>query len=298
MTTVACIGLAVRDVIFTVDQLPTGPGKTHASGRSEAGGGPAANAAVAVAGLGGEAWFIGVLADDDMGRLLIEELGSRRVDTSRVRRVEGRQSPLSSVIVDDTGERAIVNHTDETMFNTASPPSDDDLEGASAVLVDVRWPDGAEAGLRWARDHQVPGVVDYDFGDRRGSHLAELGSHVVFSAGALSRLTGASDPGEGLRKARELTSAWLAVTIGEEGTIWLDDDRPRHVPAFEVETVDTTGAGDVYHGVFALELARGTGEIEAMRLASAAASLSCTRLGGRDGVPTRDDLTRFLEESQ
>lgn len=298
MTLVSCIGLAVHDVIFTVDALPTGSGKTHAARLQDAGGGPAANAATAVAALGGRAHFVGVLGDDDLGDTMVQDLNSRGVDTSRVRRLAGFRSPLSAVTVDAEGERAIVNHADPDMFTEAAPPTHDDLEGSSAVLVDVRWADGAAAGLTWARDNGVPGVLDYDIGDENGPRLLTLASHVVFSAAALARLTAIPDPAAGLVGARGMSSAWLAVTIGREGTIWLDGNDPRHEPAFPVEVVDTSGAGDVYHGAFTLVLASGRDERVAMQTAAGAAALSCTRLGGRDGVPTRDELDRFLEQRQ
>lgn len=297
MTLVTCVGLAVRDIIFTVTELPTGPGKIHAVEQSETGGGPAANAAVAIAALGGSARFVGVLGDDATGDAIVSELEDQSVDASRVRRVPDHRSPLSSVTVDARGERAIVNHTDADLFTKATP-SDADLDGSDAVLVDVRWHTGARAGLTWAREYGLPGVLDYDHGDENGPELLALASHVIFSSGALSEMTGTVDPKTGLAKARRATDAWMAVTLGDEGALWLDGDVPRHEPAFAVEVFDTTGAGDVYHGVFALEVAGGSDEPEAMRSASAAAALSCTRLGGRDGVPTRSELDRFLRENQ
>lgn len=298
MTLVSCIGLAVHDVIFTVETLPAGPGKTHAAERHEAGGGPAANAAVAVATLGDSARFVGVVGDDLIGDSITNDLAARGVDTSTVRRLAGHRSPLSAVTVDRSGERAIVNHSDPAMFAEAPPPTDDDLVGSSTVLADVRWPEGAVAGLRWARDNEVAGVLDYDVGDENGPELLTIASHVVFSAAALAGLTGTRDPEGGLIRARGMTSAWLAVTLGEKGTLWLDGSDARREPAFSVDVVDTTGAGDIYHGVFALELGHGLDVRAAMRLASAAAALSCTRLGGRDGVPTRTELENFLKEAE
>ncbi|HZD23683.1 MAG TPA: PfkB family carbohydrate kinase [Acidimicrobiia bacterium] len=298
MTLVTCVGLAVRDIIFKVPQLPSGPGKTHASARTEDGGGPAANAAAAIACLSEEARLISVLGEDDIGDGIVNELNALGVDTSVIRRVSGHRSPLSSITVDDSGERAIVNDAEAVLFAQADPPTHEELDGSSAVLVDVRWPTGAEAALVWARENNVAGVVDFDYGGKNATELLSAASHVVFSAGALEALTGTSDPADGLIRVGESTDAWLAVTLGEHGSVWLDGDKPRHVPAFTVESVDTTGAGDVYHGVFTLELARGLDEARAMQSASAAAALSCTKMGGRDGVPTREELDRFLKDTQ
>ena len=100
----------------------------------------------------------------------------------------------------------------------------------------------------------------------------------------------------GLRRARELSPAWLAVTSSAEGVYWLDGDRVRHEPAFAVETVDTLGAGDIFHAAFALALAEGRDERAALRFANAAAALKCTRPGGGAGAPRRHEVETFLKE--
>lgn len=297
MTTVTCVGIAVQDLIFSLQTLPTGPGKYHASTRTEVGGGVAANAAVAVSRLGGHSRYVGALGEDHFGEAIVRDLNAAGVDTDRVRRVNGLASPLSSIAVGPRGERLIVNHSDSKLFDQARAIEDSDLEGSDAVLVDVRWPKGAEAALKWAAGHGVPGVVDYDVGNRPCQFLLPLASHVVFSADALRDLTGAAKLDDGLRIVGEGTSAWLGVTEGEEGTYWMEDHAFMQQPAFEVPAVDTTGAGDVYHGALALILSQGTDDIRnAIKFASAAAAITCTIFGGRNGIPTGDEVHAFLAE--
>ena len=296
--TVVCVGITVRDIIFSVESLPSGPGKTHATERREVGGGPAANAAVAVSRLGGAARFVGPLGDDPLGEELIEELSELDVDTSRARSVSGARSPLSTVVVDPNGERTIVNHTDRRLFEEAEPVIDGDLDGADAVLVDVRWLRGAVTALDWARDRGIPGIVDFDIGADVSRPFLEKASHVVFSSDAVRRTAGKSELETSLLEVSRQTGAWIAVTDGSRGTFWLDGGVVQHSPAFDVEVVDTTGAGDIYHGVFALALAEARSEKEAIELSSAAAAISCTRFGGRSGIPLRDELEAFLEERQ
>ncbi len=295
---VICVGIAVRDVIFSVESLPAGPGKTHATARREVGGGPAANAAVAISRLGGATRFIGPLGDDPLGEELVEELSTLDVDTSRVRSIPDASSPLSTVVVDPTGERTIVNHTDRRLFEEAEPIVDGDLDGADAVLVDVRWLNGAVTALEWAGDRGIPGIVDFDIGADESLPLLEKASHVVFSSDALRRVAGKADLETALLEVSRHTGAWMGVTDGPEGTFWLDNGVVHHAAAFEVDVVDTTGAGDIYHGVFALALAEGKSEKEAIELSSAAAAISCTRFGGRSGIPDRRELEAFLEERQ
>jgi sulfofructose kinase len=298
LKTVACVGITVRDIIFSVESLPSGPGKTHASDRHEVGGGPAANAAVAIAKLGGQARFIGPIGNDALGSELIDELMRLGVDTSRARTVPNQKSPLSAVVVDGSGERSIVNHTGPGLFDEAVLVEATDLEGVDAVLADVRWFDGAVAALEWARSTGIPGIVDFDIGARDSQPLLDGASHVVFSADAIRSLSGHSELGRCLEEVSKQTDAWLAVTDGPNGTFWLDEGQVRHADAFEVDVVDTTGAGDIYHGAFALALAEGKTETEAIELSSAAAAISCERFGGRTGIPDRDELEAFLEERQ
>lgn len=297
MKTVACVGIAVRDLIFSVESLPSGPGKVHAIHRQEVGGGPAANAAAAIARLGGSARFIGPLGDDSLGRELTDELAVLGVDLSRVRSVMGAKSPLSAVAVDSSGERSIVNHTDPRLFEHADSITAPDLANADAVLADVRWSEGAASALDWARRNGIPGIVDFDIGAASSEPLLAAATHVVFSAPALRQVSGLQDLIRALDAVSAMTRAWLAVTDGPRGSLWLENGEARHLDAFDVDAIDTTGAGDIYHGVFALSLAEGNTEVDAIERASAAAAISCTRFGGRAGAPDRDELERFLEEA-
>jgi sulfofructose kinase len=141
-------------------------------------------------------------------------------------------------------------------------------------------------------------VLDFDRAPDHGGaeELLAHASHIVFGRQGLAQLAGDEDPARGLRHARELSPAWLAVTSSAEGVYWLDGDRVRHEPAFAVETVDTLGAGDIFHAAFALALAEERDERAALRFANAAAALKCTRPGGGAGAPWRHEVETFLKE--
>ena len=296
MKDVVCVGIAVQDVIFPLEHLPDGPGKNHTASRVEVGGGVAANAAVAVSKLGGKSRLVSALGDDLAGKQILDDLQAANVDTSGVVEMQGSVSPLSAVIVDSAGERMIVNHTDPTLFADAPTPRHDAFTSASAVLCDVRWPRAAEEALSWAASSSVPGILDLDVGNRETERLIELASHIVFSADALEAAAGTQDPEAGLQAMTGRTEALLAVTIGDAGTVWLDEGRIRRTPSFDVDVVDTTGAGDVYHGAFALALAEGVDHIEdAVRFASAAAAITCTTFGGRSGIPNRAQVEALMK---
>jgi sulfofructose kinase len=290
---VVCVGLAVLDVLFDVQELPTTAGKHVAAGLRYVGGGPAANAAVTVARLGGSAALVASVGDDLTGQRIIEGLLDEQVDTEHVRVVAGATSPTSAVFVDAAGERLIVNHLDPALHASAAPAGGA-FATADVVLADLRWLEGAEVGLREAASRGVPGVLDYDvsppFDD---ATLLATASHIAFSAPALVRRAGTDDPVAGLQRVAELTHAWLAVKVGGEGAYWLEGGRVHHHPAFDVEVVDTLGAGDVFHGALALALADGSPVADAVRRASGAAALKCTRPGGRAGIPDAAALADF-----
>ncbi len=294
MTRVACVGLAVLDLVFEVPTLPSGPGKNFARDLRHVGGGPAANGAVTVARLGGTATFVGAVGDDLTGTRIADDLTAAGIDTSNLEVVAGTTSPTSAVMVDAVGERMIVNHLDPSLHAGATADAAA-FRGADAVLADLRWPAGARVGLEAAAAARIPGVLDYDLTTPiDDAPLLAAASHIAFAAPALEARSGASDPADGLARMAERTDAWLAVTVGAHGVYWLDDGTVRHLPAFDVEVVDTLGAGDVFHGALALSLANGRPPGDAVHEASAAAALKCTRPGGRAGIPDADALTTFL----
>ena len=296
MSSVLCVGIATLDRIFAVDRHPVSPGKYRARSRTLAGGGVAANAAVAVSRLAGDARFAGVVGDDLAGTEISESLAREKVDVSGLRVLPGRLSPESIVLVDSSGERLIVNHASDDLFDAAVPPTSSEIGRPDVILTDMRWRKGAIASLTAAKALGVPGVVDCDHHPSDAPGILEQASHVIFGQATLEAWTGALDRGEALAIAAGRIDAWVGVTAGADGTWWLESGRLEHVPAHDVEAVDTLGAGDVFHGAFALGLAEGMTTHESIEFGSAAAALKCTRFGGRDGIPTRHELERFRSE--
>ncbi len=294
MSTVYCVGIAVEDLIFQVDHLPDRPEeKYHARDFQMVGGGCAATAAVAIVKLGGKARLAARVGDDPIGDMIRQELADYGVGVSRMRTYPGHRSSVSSVYVDAAGERLIVNFRDTTLPVSGSwldDPLDPDI---AAVLADSRWPQGAEAAFARARKAGIPAVLDADSA-MDGDTLIGAATHVAFSAHGLQMHAQTDDLDAALFEMRGRTDAWLCVTNGS-GPVQVDDGANRwRIPVRPVQAVDTLGAGDVWHGAFALILAEGGSERDAVEFASASASLKCTRFGGRKGTPTREETLRFL----
>ena len=294
MIRIACVGITVMDRIYYVEGLPTEGGKYVAKRYTEVGGGPAATAAVAAAKLGAQVDFIGRVGDDDTGNSLLAELESLGVNTRYTRRYAGANSSQSAIMVDAKGERIIVNYPSPDLLPDADWLKEIDFSQWDVVLADVRWHEGAKQAFTLARQSGVMTVLDGDVTPQDISELVALSDHAAFSEPGLARLTGTTEPYSGLKKAQMLTNGHVYVTRGSEGCDWIQDNAVQHQPGFSVDVVDTTGAGDVFHGALAFSLACGSAQEDAVRFASGVAALKCTRPGGRAGIPDCDQTRSFL----
>jgi len=294
---IICLGKSTLDRIWPLPELPTSGGKYRARDYLELGGGMAATAAVTVARLGARAAFCGRAGDDRSGHAMLDELAGYGVDVSRFRLFRGARSSVSGILVNEEGERMIIN------FPGAGIPEDaewldlDEVSSAGAVLIDVRWKEGGIAICQKARALGIPTIMDGEAADADiFEALLPLVDHAIFSVQGLRSFGGgkSGNPMQLLQKVRSYGCHIAAVTMGPQGCLWLDDSGPSHQPAFAVEVIDTTGAGDVFHGAYALALAEGRGVESAMRFASGVAALKCTHHGGRAGIPTRQEVDAFL----
>ena len=294
MIRIACVGITVMDRIYYVEDLPTEGGKYVAKRYTEVGGGPAATAAVAAAKLGAQVDFIGRVGDDDTGKKLLAELESLGVNTRYTRRYVRANSSQSAIMVDAKGERIIVNYPSPDLLPDADWLNAIDFSQWDVILADVRWHEGAKQAFTLARQAGVMTVLDGDVTPQDISELVALSDHAAFSEPGLARLTGINDSEAGLKQAKTLTNGHVYVTRGSEGCDWIKNNTLQHQSGFKVDVVDTTGAGDVFHGALAFSLAGGDAPEEAVRFASGVAALKCTRPGGRAGIPDCDQTRSFL----
>ena len=293
-TRVICLGLSALDQIWRADELFAGAGGQKVRGTSfeTLGGGMAATAAVAVARLGGSATFWGRAGADPAGEEMRRLLAQEGVDVAGFRLFADGRSSVSGVVVDPSGERQIVN------FRGQLPDESDwlplaQVASASCVLADPRWVAGAEALFRAARRSGVPTILDADMAEPEVFEtLLPLADHAVFSQPALARYAGCASDGA-LAEIAGFGCRVAAVTRGAAGVTWLVDGATRTQTAPAVEVVDTTGAGDVFHGAYALAIGVGLPVDDAMSFAAAVAALKCTRAGGRAGIPALDEALAF-----
>jgi sulfofructose kinase len=313
---IVCVGLAVVDLVAHVDApLVTGV-KQFASELTTVFGGPATTAAVTAARLGADVTLIAPVGDDERAEALRRALLRSGVEVGRLVVRSDAPTSTSLVVVSRDGERTIVNVSSPLLL--AAPSAEESAAiaeaalAADAVLVDVRWPGAARIALDSARAAGVPAVLDLDrtTAEQREGIRALIGraTHVVGSYDAVTDVLGptaggsgrppdgsdASDVPAGLAALATLAGdGFVGVTRGEQGMWWRAGTTSGHVPAFEVDVVETLGAGDVWHGAFIAGLAHGLDALEAATDATAAAALRCTRRGGWDTLPDRQDIDRL-----
>jgi sulfofructose kinase len=281
------------DHTFQVDDVVQPPSKNRARGYATGPGGLAANASIAVSRLGGNCVFWGRVGDDHNGRPLLDALAEQGVDVSQCRLAPEGRTPVSSVLVDPTGERSIYAFRGENLGTDPDWLPLHRLDTAGAFLCDPRWPEGSARALDHARARGIPTVIDGEKSETRLLRdLVPRVDHAVFSEPGLMNFAPGLKPAEALRQALAAGCRVAAVTQGEKGTLWLTraDAAPRRTPAFRVMATNTTGAGDVFHGAYALALAEGQPVERALRFASAAGALRA-----RDGAtPVREMVDRLL----
>ncbi|MEO0497392.1 MAG: PfkB family carbohydrate kinase [Pseudomonadota bacterium] len=296
MTIILHVGVAVVDFLLTVDAFPDAAEKYRANDGFVTGGGNAANAAAAVAKLGGTAMLAARTGDDMISDLVLASLEQDGIDVAHTRRFAGCRGSFSSVLVDALGERQIVNFRDANLPTDARWILDINMGHVGAVLTDTRWPEGALAAMQLAAKAGVPGIIDGEQPIAGCEDALRIASHCAFSDQGLRDFTGGD-----LVAAQKLCGGFVAVTKGAHGADWVDEkigaSEIGHVPSIAVNAVETLGAGDVWHGAFALALAKGHREEQAMVYANRAASLKCTRAGGRASYPSAAELEDWKMEA-
>ena len=291
------IGVACLDQLILWEDMAAPVREAKIIACDMQGGGMAATAMVTVARLGGEAEFWGAVGDDWVADRILKGLEDERVDTSHVRRIDGKTGPFMVVCIDRrTARRHFFHWTG--LCDAGSPlGSLERLQDAGCLLTDLTRPETDLAAAREARRLGVPVVADVEGMSERARPVLAHTDYAIADEGCLRNLNAGADPRKACEAIRAMGPAQVVITLGEGGLVFLDGERFGRMNAFDVEAVDTTGAGDVFHGAFCYGLTQGFAMDENLAFASAAAALKCCRLGGRAGIPGCEDVIRFLKDS-
>jgi len=295
------LGVATLDVLVRLRDMPTWDRGAEIQEFGLDGGGMTGTALAAAARLGAAAGYLGTVGSGLAGELKLRSLADGGVDTSRVRRRAAPENQVVLVCIDEAGERVFSG----VKGLGGDPLRPDELDrayltAADCLLVDGFHFDAAVAAARWMRE--AGKIVLFDGIKTRGrvdpSFRALLAhtSVLVAGSGFAAALTGEKDIWKAGRAALATGPDIVVQTEGADGCYTVTADDQFHTPVFPVEVVDTTGAGDVFHGAYAVGLLRGWPLRHVAALASAVAAIKCTRLGGRAGIPTMDEALTFLRD--
>ena len=294
------VGLNATDTIALDDRFPAYAGKARIRDQAVAPGGQVASAMAACARLGLRAKYIGALGDDEPGRLQLRSLTEAGVDVSEVRVRSGYTTQSGYIVVDaSTGERTIFWSRDDRL---AIDPADITEESVlCARLLHIAGHDTAAVAraASIARAHGMPVAVDVDTiypgFDRVLPHVDYLLASLEFP----SAWTGIADPFDALAKIQNEYGMKLAgMTLGANGSLARYEGRFVYAPAFEVEVLDTTGAGDVFHGGFCYAVLQGMPVLDALEFSNAMAALNCGALGARGGLRGLDEIRALMRNGK
>ena len=294
------LGCACLDFLGIVPRLPAGDEQIWMSDSTQQGGGMVSTALVTLSRLGASTAFVGKIGNDMAGRVVKEEFELYGVDATHLGIAPGESTPISMILVDaPTGQRTIMAGGTTVALPAAEVPAEL-VSSAKYLHLDNTNRRAALTAARFARDSGVPVVLDADTVSPPEDleDLLHLTDYLIASRMFSEVLTGQADPSEAAKALSGYGPAVTVVTVGEEGSHTLAGGRSFHTPAFPVGVVDTTGAGDVYHGAFIFGLLQAWEVEKTAEFASAVAAMSCTRLGGRSGIPDLKCALDFLRDRE
>ncbi len=289
------MGLNSVDFIGIVPEFPTGNSKMKLLRFSRQGGGQVATALVALSRWGIKTRYIGKIGGDEFGTFSLNSIRDEGVDISSVRVEPHATTQLAMIIVDArSGDRTILWERDEKLMYRKDELRKEEVCSGKILHLDGHDIQAAIQCARWAKEEGIPTVLDIDKVELLTLELIKEIDFVVSSARFPKLITGISDEEKALRELQKVTNGFLCATLGEKGAIALVNGEILYVEGFKVKAVDTTGAGDVFHGGFIYGLLQNWDLKDILRFANAAAALKCREIGGRKGIPSLTEIQHFL----
>lgn len=292
---VLCVGVTSYDFYFMVDHHPDTDEKTFANAFLSCGGGPASNAAVTIAKMGLSVAFAGYLGNDAWGDLHLLELQKAGVLTDWIVRGDN-PTPISTVLVKPDGKRSLVNYR---VKNALLKKNAIDLSNArpKVILFDGHEPDISRGLIKQFRDKKITTILDAGSVNPGTSLLYDKVDYLVCSEKFAEDMTGYVDMYKALSKLNSKNKN-VVITLGDKGLIWQTDKGTGKLKVFSVKAIDTTGAGDVFHGAFAGCMAMDKSWMEILEYSNAAAAFCCSKPGGRTSIPSIEEVKRFIRLHQ
>lgn len=289
-------GLNAVDHLCVVSEFPERDTKPRVDDFARAPGGQAASAMVLLSRLGLRTKYVGKVGGDEIGTFSLESIRSEGVDTSDVVSVPGVTNQIAMVIVDrENAERTILWHRPPEIATTPAEITPEKIAGGRVLLVDGHDAPAAARAAAIARERGIPVVLDAESVKEGTEDVVRNTDVLIASRRFPRRFTGASHLDAAFDAIRELGPRVVGVTLGGLGAVvMVADGSVWASPGYDVDVVDTTGAGDTFHGAFIYGLLAGWSVERTLDFANAAAALCCTELGARGGARSLDDILGLM----
>jgi len=292
------MGLNSVDFLTVAPEFPAPNSKMKMLHFSKQGGGQVATAMVALSRWGVKAKYIGKVGADELGQFSLQAIRQEGVDVSSVTVEPNATNQFATIIVDGpTGDRTILWNRDDRLMYREGELRKEDVCCGKLLHLDGHDIHAAIQCGRWAKEVGIPTVVDLDKVEPRTSELIEEIDFLVTSSRFPMFYTGISDRKEALLELQKQTHGFLCTTLGHLGAMALVNGEFFYAEGFKIRAVDTTGAGDVFHGGFIHGLLQNWEVEKILRFANAVAALKCLDLGGRRGIPTLEKAHQFMTPS-
>lgn len=296
---VECVGLGLcaLDYTFVVDRYPRLDDKIDTASFSRQGGGPVPTALCTLAKFGVPSSFVGKCGKDSDGKLLRDELRRFGVNVRFLTLDPDSRTPRAFVIVEkESGKRTVILDRTETSALSPDELNAGIIRRARFLLIDGREPETSLTAAVLARKAGGEVILDAGSPRRNIGDILPYVDHLVVSNRFSLDFTQEVDPGKAALKLAHMGFKSVVITSGHKGSIGATSDGQLfQQEAFKVDVVDTTGAGDVFHGAYVYGLVRGWELPRILKFASAAAALKCTRLGGRRGIPELEEVSALIK---
>jgi sulfofructose kinase len=285
------------DHVCLVPHFPAFNTKLQVTRYRQMAGGQIATAMVECSLLGMRAKYVGKVGADELGRFSLESLKEYGIDSSDVSVEPDSYNHYSFIMVDATnGERTILFDRDERLRYREGELSRSMVTSGKLLHLDANDLQAAVLCSKWAREAGIPVCLDIDRCDPGVENLLPQIDFLIPSENFPLEYSETDNLHDALKKLHAITGGFLCATLGARGALALFEGEFLPSPGFKVQTVDTTGAGDVFHGAFLYGVWRNWPLKSVLEFANAAAAINCAHLGARGGLTSLREVLNFLRD--
>ena len=294
------IGLNATDTLILVPHFPAYAGKVAFEREVLSPGGQVASALVTCARLGMRTKYIGTVGDDERGRIQLQSLRDSDINLDDVEVRENCPNQTAYIVIDQsTGERTVLWNRDDRLRLAPDSITEEKISNAGVLHIDAHDTDAVTRAAQIARRHGIPVTLDVDTIYHGFDRVLPHVDYLIASSDFPPQWTSERDPFRALELIQEEYGMRVAgMTLGSYGALARSEGRFIYSPAFVVNCVDTTGAGDVFHGAFCYAVFQNMPLRDALEFSNAMAALNCTALGARGGISSIEAARALIERGE